>query len=493
MVISPKRSKQPGQPSQPKQLSPRKQAIRDLADRMAPERDAWIARSAHYHEEDLKYLSFLVPQGLRVLVLGGDIGLVLDRLKPLQGVGVSLSEGMIALARERYPQHEFHAGDIEDPQVLHALKGPFDVIVLVDMIGLLEDCEAMLASLQPLCGSDTRVVIAYWSHLWEPILRLASVFGHRMPQVAENWLSAADVSNLLNLADFEIIKREWRQLLPKRLLGLGTVINRYIATLPLIRQFCLRNYIVARILPKRGKQALSVSVIVPCRNEKGNIEATVERLPHFAEDMEVLFVEGHSNDGTLEECSRVRDQYADRDIKVLVQDGKGKGDAVRKGFEAARGDVLMILDADLTVPPEVLPKFHNAIERGKGEFINGTRLVYPMEKGAMRFLNFLANRAFAVIFSFLLNQRFSDTLCGTKVLRRSDYLHIAANRAYFGDFDPFGDFDLIFGAAKLNLKIAEIPIRYAERSYGKTQISRFQHGWLLLRMVIFAWRKLKAF
>ena len=474
-------------------LSPRKRAICDLADRMAPEREAWIARNAHYHEEDLNYLGFLVPQGLRVLVLGGDIGLVLDRLKPSHGVGVSISEKMIALARDRFPNYEFHAGDIEDPQVLGALTGTFDVIVLVDMIGLLEDCEAMLASLQRLSQGDTRVVIAYWSHLWEPILKVASVLGQRMPQVEENWLSTADIDNLLNLSDFEIVKRERRQLLPKRLLGLGAVINRYVATLPVVRRFCLRNYIVARSLPKGPKQTLSVSVIIPCRNERGNIEAAVERLPHFAEDMEILFVEGHSSDGTLEECSRVRDRYTDRDIKVLVQDGKGKGDAVRKGFEAARGDVLMILDADLTVPPEVLPKFHSAIERGKGEFINGTRLVYPMEKGAMRFLNFLANRAFAVIFSFLLNQRFSDTLCGTKVLRRSHYLQIADNRAYFGEFDPFGDFDLIFGAAKLNLKIAEIPIRYAERSYGETQISRFQHGWLLLRMVIFAWRKLKAF
>ena len=477
----------------PEKLSPRKQAIRNLADRMAPERDAWIARNPHYHEEDLNYLNFLVPQGLRVLVLGGDIGRVLDRLKPSYGVGVSISGKMIALARDRFPDYEYHVGDVEDPQILSALTGTFDVIVLVDMMGLLEDCEAMLASLQKFSQSDTRVVIAYWSHLWEPILKVASTFGYRMPQVEENWLSTADIDNLLNLSDFEIIKREWRQLVPKRLLGLGAVINRYIATLPVIRHFCLRNYIVARTLPKGLKHNLSVSIIIPCRNERGNIEAAVERLPRFAEDMEIIFVEGHSKDGTLEECSRVKDKRTDLDIKVLVQDGKGKGDAVRKGFEAARGDVLMILDADLTVPPEVLPKFYSAIQRGKGDFINGTRLVYPMEKGAMRFLNFLANRAFAVIFSFLLNQRFSDTLCGTKVLRRTHYLQIANNRAYFGEFDPFGDFDLIFGAVKLNLKIAEIPIRYAERSYGETQISRFQHGWLLLRMVIFAWRKLKAF
>ena len=477
----------------PSQLSPRKQAIRELANRMAHERDRWIAHNIHYHEGDLRYLQFLIPQGLRVLVLGGDIGVVLDRLKPSHGVGVSISEVMVKLARQRYPQYEIYAGDIENPQVLNKLKGPFDVIVLADLIGLLEDCETMLNSLQQLCDSETRVVISYWSHLWEPILKLASVMGQRMPQVEENWLSSADIANLLNLANFEIIKREWRQLVPRRVYGLGSLINRYVATLPLLRRACLRNYIVARILPNDTDRKLSASVIIPCRNEKGNIALAMERLPQISDDLEIIFVEGHSNDGTLEECLRVKDQYVDRDIKVMTQDGKGKGDAVRKGFEVARGDVLMILDADLTVPPEDLPKFISAIERKKGEFINGTRLVYPMEKRAMRFLNFLANRSFAVIFSFLLNQRFSDTLCGTKVLSRSHYMQIAANRSYFGDFDPFGDFDLIFGAAKLNLKIAEIPIRYAERSYGKTQISRFQHGWLLLRMVVFAWRKLKAF
>jgi glycosyltransferase involved in cell wall biosynthesis len=186
-------------------------------------------------------------------------------------------------------------------------------------------------------------------------------------------------------------------------------------------------------------------------------------------------------------------QYPDHDIKVLAQDGKGKGDAVRKAFEHARGDVLMILDADLTMPPEALPKFYEALASGKGEFINGTRLVYPMENDAMRFLNWVANRVFSWLFTWLLNQRFTDTLCGTKVLAKGHYQQIARNRNYFGDFDPFGDFDLIFGAAKANLKIIEIPIKYASRKYGETQISRFRHGWLLLRMVVFAFRKLKAF
>jgi glycosyltransferase involved in cell wall biosynthesis len=314
-----------------------------------------------------------------------------------------------------------------------------------------------------------------------------------MPQGQQNWLSTEDISNLLALSDFEVVKREWRQLLPRRLLGLGYLVNRFIAPIAVIRRACLRNYIVARPLGTRQRLPMSATVLVPCRNERGNIEAAVQRIPRFCEDIEILFVEGHSQDGTLAEIERVISAYPDLDIKVLVQDGKGKGDAVRKGFANARGEVLMILDADLTMPPEALPKFYDVLVSGKGEFVNGSRLVYPMEQEAMRFLNLLANQVFSWLFSWLLNQRFTDTLCGTKVLTKKHYEQIAANRSYFGDFDPFGDFDLIFGACKLNLKVVEVPITYASRRYGETQISRFRHGLMLLRMVVFAFKKLKAF
>jgi len=238
---------------------------------------------------------------------------------------------------------------------------------------------------------------------------------------------------------------------------------------------------------------LSCTVVIPARNERGNIKAAIERMPRFCDDLEILFVEGHSKDGTRDEIRRVIAAYPDRDIKLAVQDGVGKGDAVHKGFAEAKGELLMILDADLTVPPEALPKFYQVLISGKGEFINGTRLVYPMEQGAMRRLNLFGNLFFSTVFSWLLNQRFTDTLCGTKVLTKAHYQRIAANRSYFGDFDPFGDFDLLFGAAKLNLKLIEVPIRYGERSYGTTQIARFRHGLMLLRMVLFAFRKLKAF
>jgi len=473
--------------------SARKRTIHDLAERHAHQRERWVARNSFYYEEDLRYMRFLVPEGLKVLDLGCGDGRLLAALRPLHGIGVDFSTKHISIAREKYPQLQFHVGDVEDVDLVTSLSGPFDVIILSDTIGSLDDCQTMLSQLHSLCTPNTRLVISYYSRMWEPVLGLAKSLGMQMPQGKQNWLSTDDISGLLALSDFEVVKREWRQLLPRRLLGIGYIVNRFIAPLAVIRRACLRNYIVARPLVHRPRLSLSATVLVPCRNERGNIESAVKRIPRFCEDIEILFVEGHSQDGTLEEIQRVILAHPDLDIKVLVQDGKGKGDAVRKGFANARGDVLMILDADLTMPPEALPKFYDVLVSGKGEFVNGSRLVYPMERDAMRFLNLLANQVFSWLFSWLLNQRFTDTLCGTKVLTKIHYEQIAANRSYFGDFDPFGDFDLIFGASKLNLKVVEIPITYASRQYGETQISRFRHGLMLLRMVVFAFKKLKAF
>ena len=313
-----------------------------------------------------------------------------------------------------------------------------------------------------------------------------------MPQPPQNVLAPADVRALAALGDFDAVKSERRLLSPVRLFGLGRVLNRFAAPLPLLNSLCLRHYTVCRSLRQRGAAPRSASVIIPARNERGNIEAAIRRMPPFAEAVEVIFVEGHSRDDTWSEIERVMNAYPQQNIKAMHQPGKGKADAVYTGFDAASGDVLMILDADLTMPPEQLPKFWEAIHSGKGEFINGTRLVYPLEEQAMRFLNLIANKTFSQLFTWLLGQRFTDTLCGTKVLRRSDYVRLKAGRSYFGDFDPFGDFDLIFGASKLALKIVEVPIRYASRTYGETQISRFRHGLLLLRMVWFAFVRIKA-
>ena len=473
--------------------SERKNAIRRHADRMAGERDVWVSKNSAYYDQDRQYMRFLISAGARVLDLGCGTGDLLAALEPSLGVGIDLSPAMIDRARSKYPDLKFYIGDTEDDAFLETIEGPFDYIVLSDTIGLLDDIETALGGLHRLCTAETRLVIAYYSHIWEPLLWAATRVKMRMPQPPVNFISNTDFLNILDLSDFEAVRTKARQLVPRKAFGLGRLVNRYIAPLPIIHKLCLRTYIVARSRRIQARRNASVSVIIPCRNERGNIEAAIERLPRFASRMEIVFVEGHSTDGTYQECLRVRDLYAGSwDIKVFKQPGKGKGDAVRKGFDAAIGDILMILDADLTVPPETLPKFYAAITSGKGEFVNGTRLVYPMEHEAMRPLNLIANRLFAFVFSFLINQRFTDTLCGTKVLTDAAYRRIAEQRHYFGDFDPFGDFDLILGAAKSSLKIVEIPIHYGSRTYGETQISRFRDGLMLLRMVLFAFRKLKA-
>lgn len=476
-----------------KDAPPHKIAVFQNAERMALERDRWIERNAAYYRDDRGYLRFIIPEGARVLDLGCGTGSLLASLMPSRGVGVDFSPGMIERAKGSHPHLEFILGDIENSGTIAAIDGEFDYIVLSDTIGSLEDIEETLRGLHPLCTASTRLVIAYFSPLWEPLINLGSRIGWRMPQPEVNLISSIDFLNIMDLTEFEPIRTEMRQLVPFDLLGIGRFVNRFVAPLPGIRALCLRTYLVARSLKAQISGEPSTTILIPCRNEKGNIQRAISEMPRFGGRQEILFVEGNSRDGTYEECMRVKKaNEGDWDIKVLRQDGKGKGDAVRKGFDNATCDVLMILDADLTVPPAALPKFYRAIASGKGEFINGTRLVYPMEDQAMRLLNHIANRIFAKMFSYLLNQRFSDTLCGTKALTRNVYKQIVSDRAYFGDFDPFGDFELIFGAAKHSRRIVEVPVHYKARTYGETQISRFRDGWLLIRMVAFAWWKLKA-
>ena len=310
---------------------------------------------------------------------------------------------------------------------------------------------------------------------------------------AEAWLPPEEVRNMLELADYEVVRRDYQVILPLYLPLVSDLVNRYLGHLPGIELFSLMYGLIARPSPHRfaTRPRPTVSVVIPCRNEAGHIDPLVQRLPELAPGSEFLFVEGGSKDDTEEVIRKAIAAHPERNMRLLKQTGKGKGDAVRLGFAEAKGDVLAILDSDMGVAPEDLERFVDALARGKGEFLNGSRLVYPMEGRAMRFLNLIANKMFALMFSWVLGQQVRDTLCGTKVLYRSDYEQIAANRAYFGDFDPFGDFDLLFGAARLNLRIVDLPIRYHERTYGETNISRFSHGLLLLAMSFFAARKLK--
>lgn len=481
-----------------------------LFDSAASERSYWRRKNHYYYESLERLYRFLVPRGESVLELGCGTGELLAALEPSNGLGVDFSARMLEIAQEKVtqPDIQFIEADAESfvpPQA-------YNYVLLSDLLGESSDVWTLFRNIRGYCEPQTRVVASYFNPVWEPVLRFGERFGLKMAQDHQNWLAEDDVKNLFELCGFEVVKSGRRLLLPRHIPLISRVVNAVIANLPLVNRLCLINYTVARPLairdtadPVNGKLP-SVSVIIPCRNERGNIRNSIDRVPEMGAFTEVVYVDGNSNDGTVEEIENVIAEQGDsRRIRLIHQvppgseDGRGhgrmlklgKGDAVRKGFAEAKGDVLMILDADLTVMPEELPRFYEALLSNRAEFINGTRLVYPMERDAMRTLNKIANKFFALAFSWLLGQRIKDTLCGTKVLYRRDYEEIARGRAYFGEFDPFGDFDLLFGAAKLNLRIMDMPVHYAERVSGEIKIERFRHGLLLIRMCAFAALKMR--
>lgn len=466
----------------------------ELFDKKAQSANSWYRKNEYYNQDIEKLCKFLIPENSSVLEIGCGIGNLLSSVKPKKGIGIDFSPSMVETARLLHPDLEFIVADAHKLNTIDT-KISFEYIIISNLLSYLDDIQSSLLETREMCNENTRVIITYHNYLWEPFLKLAEKIGLRSPQPIDlNWLSDGDVENFLYLAGLEIVKKGKRFLLPKYIPVVGQLFNGYIDKLPVIRNLCLTNYIVAKptVQRKNWENKYKVSVLVPAMNEKGNIEDAVKRIPKLGKQTEIIFVEGGSKDGTWEEIKRVQTKYENYyNIAIMQQDGKGKGDAVRKGFDAATGDILMILDADLTVRPEDLIKFYDVIASGKGDFINGSRLVYQMEDDAMRFLNLLGNKFFSLLFTWLLDQRFKDTLCGTKVLFKKDYKNLKEGRNYFGEFDPFGDFDLIFGASKLNLKIIELPIRYKERTYGETNISRFRHGLLLLRMCVFAARKIK--
>lgn len=453
-------------------------------DSVARKREAWKGMGRWYHKRLEEIYRFLVSPGLHILEIGCSDGNLLAALKPSHGIGVDFSSEMIRRAKERHHELEFIHADAHD---LSEINGTFDIIILSDLVNDLWDVQRVLEQLQPLCTERTRIILNFYSRLWQTPLNIARSLNLATSNLYQNWLTREDMNVLLLLSGFELIRNTPEIIWP---LPLGNLANRFLVRFWPFHHLAISNLMIARAVPKETSEP-GVSVIIPARNESGNIKAIFERTPQMGRETELIFVEGHSKDDTYDAIEREIASHPSTPSLLLQQTGIGKADAVRLGFSKAKGEVLMVLDADLTVPPEDLPRFYDALVSGKGEFINGVRLVYPMEREAMQTLNFFGNKFFSLAFSWMLGQSIKDTLCGTKVLWKKDYERIAANRSYFGDFDPFGDYDLIFGAAKLNLKIIDLPIRYRERIYGSTNISRWKHGLLLMRMVAFAARRIK--
>ena len=478
-----------GRRSDPVELGYRQERIAHW-DEVAGRMDNWKGWGGAYQRRLVEIYRFLCPADARVLEIGCALGDLLSELKPASGMGVDFSGEVIERAKERHPELRFLRADAHDLE----LDEEFDVIILSDLVNDLWDVQEVFRRVARISTPNTRLILNLYSRLWQPPLALAQKLGLAKPVLPQNWLTFEDVTSLLSLVDFEVIRHGTEVLLPLPVPLIAGFANRYLAKIWPFSIGSMSHVLVARPMPRPSDLPTAVplvSVIVPARNEAGNIPNIFARTPELGRGTELIFVEGGSTDNTYETIEQAIAEHPERRCQLLRQTGKGKGDAVRLGFAQANGDVLMILDSDLTVPPEDLPRFLEVLLSGKGDFANGSRLVYPMQKEAMRFFNVLGNKFFSLAFSWLLGQPIKDTLCGTKVMWKADYDALAANRDYFGDFDPFGDFDLLFGAANLNLKIVDVPIRYRDRTYGTSNIQRWSHGWLLLKMVMFAARRIK--
>jgi len=433
-----------------------KENVIEYFDKIVSSRVKWKRRNKYYYNYLEGFLKFLTPENKKVL-------------------------------RVQVGDNSFWKKEKNTPDFT------YDYVIATDVLGYVNDIEGFMREASRLIKSDGRIIITQYNALWEPILRLASKLGLRMPSIEQNWLSMADLRNFAYIAGLEVVKSGSKMIMPKYVPLLSAFLNKIIANIFPFSRLGIFHYIVVRKLNVISlTEKPSISIIVPARNEAGTIEKIVKELPELGLSTEIIFIEGNSTDNTFAEITRVAEKYkGKRKIKYAKQGGRGKGDAVRLGFNIADGDILTIYDADMTVPPFEMERFYRAIVENKADFINGSRLVYPLEKDSMRVLNFFGNKFFSFAFSSILGQSLKDTLCGTKVIWKKDYEDLKRNRAFFGDFDPFGDFDLLFGAAKLNLKIIDLPIHYKERVYGQTNISRWRHGWLLLKMTLFAARKIK--
>jgi hypothetical protein len=461
---------------------------REMYDADAPGRARQLERHSYYYEQLRRMVLFVVGEGRRVLCLPSDLGQYLAWVNPSRGVGVDSSPGVIQEARRNHPEFEFHQAETDRLP----LKEKFDFIIIPNGVNDQFDVQGTFKAIRQLCEPETRVVLLFYNFLWQPLVLLAEKLSLKRRQPPQNWLSTSTVESLLRLEDFEAIQVYRRVIFPIYVPLLSEFLNSVLAALPLINRLCFVEMIVARPTPAgpASGEPLRVSVVVPCKNERGNIEGAVRRTPAMGAGTELIFCDDRSTDGTADEVRRMQNLYPEKDIKLFTGPGISKAQNVWTGFDSASGDILMILDGDLAVPPEELPRFYRVLAEGKGEFVNGSRMVFPMRDQAMRLANVFGNKIFGILFSYILRQNITDTLCGTKALWRTDYEGIRGLRGSWGIEDRWGDYELIFGAAKLHLKIAQLPVHYMERQHGTTKMTgRLRNAAVMIRMCWAAHRR----
>lgn len=461
---------------------------------LAEKRGSWIESNRYFYSLLRRVLQFLTEPEKRVLSVRCSTGAFLTAMRPKLGKGIDISSEIIEVAKHHHPEFDYGIAFPDTEQFLECFERgeKFDYILFNDIDDTV-DVQRALQNLKPLCLRHTRLLIITYNHLWEPLVTLAESLGMKVPRIEQNWLSGADVRNLLALSGYEVLGSRRIVLCPKYIPLLSSFLNDFCARLPGLNRLCMTEVHVARLIPEKiDREGLTISVIIPSKDEQGNVESAVRRIPPLGGRTEIIFCDDQSTDGTADEVMRMQQLHPECDIRLEQGPGICKAKNVWTGFDAASGDILIILDADLTTMPEELPYFVDAIASGLAEFVNGSRLVYPVPRGAMKGANMLGNQFFSLAFSYLLNQRVKDTLCGTKVLWRSDWERVKPLLGGWGIEDRWGDYELLFGASKLNLRIVDLPVHYQERIYGRTKMTKvFQNGLVMLKMCWHGFLKLK--
>lgn len=461
---------------------------------LAEKRRYWIESNRYYYRLLARLLQFLVEPDKRILSVRCGTGALIAALRPTVAKGIEICQEMIGVAARCHPDVAYRVAFPDTDQFMECFEAgeSFDYILFNDIDDTV-DVQRALQNFKPLCLRHTRLLITAYNHLWEPLVTFAEWLGMKVPRVEQNWLSGADIRNLLTLCGYEVLGSRRIVLCPKYIPLLSGFLNGFCARLPGLNRLCMTEVHVARLpfLPA-DRDKLTVSVVIPCKNERENVHDAVRRIPRLGRRTEIIFCDDKSTDGTAEEVRRMQEMHPELDIRLEHGPGVCKAKNVWTGFHAATGDIVMILDADLTTMPEELPYFVDAIASGEAEFINGSRLVYPLPRGAMKGVNMLGNKFFSLAFSYLLNQRVKDTLCGTKVLWLSDWERMKPLLGSWGIEDRWGDYELLFSASKLNLRIVDLPVHYQERIYGSSKMTKvFHNGLIMLQMCWYGFLRLK--
>jgi SAM-dependent methyltransferase len=455
--------------------------LRSYFNSIAPEWERWRSKNRFYHEQVKELVVGAIAPESRVLDIGSGVGDVLAATQPTEGVGVNVAERLTELAREKHPGLTFETFDADAVMLPDGFRP--DYVISVNLLDHAYDIYDLFAGLRDAVTERTLIIITTSNPLWAPVLRFGSRVGWRAPDSPRNFITNRDLGSILNAQGFDVVEAGVALPVPERIPLVAGLLNALLPDIPVVRYASSTQYLAAR--PRIGRDELSVSVVVPCHNEEGNVAECARRVPDMGAGTEIIFVDDGSKDGTRDAVMAAMED--DDRVRLIAYDtNHGKANAVRAGFDAARNDVLMILDADMTVPPEDLPKFLAPLQEGMAEFVNGTRLVYPMEGQAMPAANFLGNKAFCFLVTWVCRQRVSDTLCGTKALFRRDYRAMPLSGR-----DRWGDFDLLFGAAREKLRIREIPVHYRERVAGESKMNVRSDSVLFLRACLQGWRMLR--